>query len=338
MTLTNKTDETSIRAKEKKITTITDLPGIGPSTAAKLVEAGFSTLESIATVSIGELMSVASLGEKTASKIIESAREALDIDFETAKSVLARRKDLAKITTGSQKLDELFGGGIETGAVTELYGEFRTGKTQLAHQLCVTVQLPKEKGGLQEGDFFPKVVYVDSEGTFRPERIVEMAARWKDDLDEDLLLENILHGRAHNSDHQMVLVEKMIKDHLPTEPIKLLVVDSLISHFRAEYVGRGTLATRQQKLNQHIHTILRAAEIGNLAIIVTNQVHAKPDQFFGDPTAPVGGHIVGHAAQTRVYLRKSKGERRIARVVDSPLLPENEAIFGLTADGIVDVT
>jgi DNA repair protein RadA len=338
MTPTKKTDETIIQAKEKKITTITDLPGIGPSTAAKLVEAGFSTLESIATVSIGELISVASLGEKTAAKIIESAREALDIDFETAKSVLARRKDLAKITTGSQKLDELFGGGIETGAVTELYGEFRTGKTQLAHQLCVTVQLPKEKGGLQEGDFFPKVVYVDSEGTFRPERIVEMAARWKDDLDEDLILENILHGRAHNSDHQMVLVEKMIKDHLPTEPIKLLVVDSLISHFRAEYVGRGTLATRQQKLNQHIHTILRAAEIGNLAIIVTNQVHAKPDQFFGDPTAPVGGHIVGHAAQTRVYLRKSKGERRIARVVDSPLLPENEAIFGLTADGIVDVT
>jgi DNA repair protein RadA len=339
MTPKKKTDETEtkVETQEKKATTITDLPGIGPSTAAKLIEAGFSTLESIATVSIGELMSVASLGEKTASKIIESAREALDIDFETAKSVLARRKELAKITTGSQKLDELFGGGIETGAVTELYGEFRTGKTQLAHQLCVTVQLPKEKGGLQEDDYYPKVVYVDSEGTFRPERIVMMATRWKDDVNEDLILENILHGRAHNSDHQMVLVEKMIKDFLPTEPVKLLVVDSLIAHFRAEYVGRGTLAARQQKLNQHIHTILRAAEIGNLAIIVTNQVHAKPDQFFGDPTAPVGGHIVGHAAQTRVYLRKSKGERRIARIVDSPLLPENEAIFGVTADGIVDV-
>lgn len=323
---------------EEKTATITDLPGIGPSTAAKLIEAGFSTLEAIATVSIGELMSVASLGEKTATKIIEAAREALDIDFETAKSVLARRRELAKITTGSQKLDELFGGGIETGAVTELYGEFRTGKTQLAHQLCVTVQLPKEKGGLRDGDYYPKVVYVDSEGTFRPERVVAMASRWKDDLDVDLVLENILHGRAHNSDHQMVLVEKMIKDYLPTEPVRLLVVDSLISHFRAEYVGRGTLAARQQKLNQHIHVILRAAEMGNLAIIVTNQVHAKPDQFFGDPTAPVGGHIVAHAAQTRVYLRKSKGERRIARVVDSPLLPENEAIFGVTAEGIVDVT
>ena len=136
----------------------------------------------------------------------------------------------------------------------------------------------------------------------------------------------------------MVLVEKMMKEYIPTKNVKLLVVDSLISHFRAEYVGRGTLAARQQKLNQHIHTILRAAEMANLAVIVTNQVHSKPDQFFGDPTAPVGGHIVAHAAQTRVYLRKSKGERRIARIVDSPLLPENEAIFGVTADGIVDVT
>ena len=324
--------------KVKKATSITDLPGIGPSTAAKLVEAGFSTLESIATVSIGELSSIASLGEKTVQKIIESAREALDIDFETAKSVLARRQDLAKITTGSQKLDELFGGGIETGAVTELYGEFRTGKTQIAHQLCVTTQLPVEKGGLKEGEKTPKIIYVDTEGTFRPERIVSMAERWSDDLDIDSVLENVLHGRAHNSDHQMVLVEKMMKDYLPTENVRLLIVDSLVSHFRAEYVGRGTLAARQQKLNQHIHTVLRAAEVGSLAVIVTNQVQAKPDQFFGDPTTPVGGHIVAHAAQTRVYLRKSKGERRIARIVDSPSLPESEAIFGVTEAGIVDVT
>jgi DNA repair protein RadA len=330
---------TKADTKTKTVTSITDLPGIGPSTAAKLIEAGFSTLESIATVSIGELTSIASMGEKTVTKIIEAAREALDIDFETAKTVLARRKDLAKVTTGSQKLDELFGGGIETGSVTELFGEFRTGKTQIAHQLCVTVQLPREKGGLREDENnHPKVVYIDSESTFRPERILSMASRWQDDLNEDLLLENILHGRAHNSDHQMVLVEKMIKDYLPTENVRLLVIDSLISHFRAEYVGRGTLAARQQKLNQHIHTILRAAEIGNLAVIVTNQVHAKPDQFFGDPTHPVGGHIVAHAAQTRVYLRKSKGERRIARIVDSPLLPENEAVFALAENGIIDVT
>ncbi|MFW9780171.1 MAG: DNA repair and recombination protein RadA [Candidatus Heimdallarchaeota archaeon] len=339
-----KTEETNSAGKSesgkqpKKATTITELPGIGPSTATKLIEAGFSTLEAIATVSIGELMSVASMGEKTVTKIIEAAREALDIDFETAKTVLNRRSGLAKITTGSQKLDELFGGGIETGAVTELYGEFRTGKTQIAHQVAVTTMLPKENGGLREGDEYPKVVYIDSEGTFRPERIVSMAARWETDLDTDQVLDNILHGRAHNSDHQMVLVEKMVKEVLPTEPVRLMIVDSLISHFRAEYVGRGTLAKRQQKLNQHIHTILRAAEMANLAVIVTNQVHAKPDQFFGDPTAPVGGHIVAHAAQTRVYLRKSKGERRIARIVDSPLLPENEAVFGLTADGIVDVT
>ncbi|MCK4847728.1 MAG: DNA repair and recombination protein RadA [Candidatus Heimdallarchaeota archaeon] len=333
----NKNGEPKDDKRVKKATTITDLPGIGPSTESKLIEAGFSTLESIATVSIGELSSISSLGEKTVQKIIESAREALDIDFETAKSVLARRLNLPRITTGSQKLDELFGGGIETGSVTELYGEFRTGKTQIAHQLCVTVQLPVEKGGLREGDKIPKIIYIDTEGTFRPERIISMAERWSDDLDNDLLLENILHGRAYNSDHQMVMVEKMMKDYLPTENIGLLIVDSLISHFRAEYVGRGTLATRQQKLNQHIHAVLRAAEVGKLAVIVTNQVQSNPGQFFGDPTKPVGGHIVAHAAQTRVYLRKSKGEGRIARIVDSPSLPESEAVFGVTGAGIVDL-
>ena len=321
---------------EPKIVSITDLPGIGPTTANKLIEAGFSTLESIATVSVGELAAIGGMGERTVKKIIEAAQAALDIDFETAKSVLERRKDLAKITTGSQKLDMLFGGGIETGAVTELYGEYRSGKTQVAHQLCVTVQLPKEKGGLREGDVYPKVMYIDSEGTFRPERIVSMAERFQDDLDVDTVLENILHGRAHNSDHQMVLVEKTVKDYLPKDPVKLMVVDSLIAHFRAEFTGRGTLAARQQKLNQHIHTILRAAEIGNMAVIVTNQVQSKPDQFFGDPTYPVGGNIVAHAAQTRVYLRKSKGDLRIARIVDSPLLPESEAVFAVTGEGIID--
>ena len=333
-----KAETASNNQQKKKATTITDLPGIGPSTAAKLVEAGFSTLESIATVSTGELSSIASLGEKTVIKIIEAAREALDIDFETAKIVLERRKNLPKITTGSQRLDELLGGGIETGAATELSGEYRTGKTQIAHQLCVTTQLDRSLGGLKEGDLPPKVIYIDTEGTFRPERIVSMAERWKDDIEVDTILENILHGRAHTSDHQMVLVEKMMKDYIPTENVRLLVVDSLIAHFRAEYIGRGTLAARQQKLNQHLHKILRAAEMANLAVIFTNQVHAKPDTFFGDPNTPVGGHIVAHAAQTRIFLRKSKGHRRIARIIDSPLLPENDAIFGLTEEGIVDVT
>lgn len=316
---------------------IGDLPGIGPATAKKLQDSGFGTLESLATVSIGELVAVGNLGEATSRKIIQAARDALDFGFTTAEEVLERRRNMLKITTGSASLDDLFGGGIETGSMTELYGEYRTGKTQLAHQLCITAQLPREMGGLNTDDKNPiKVVYIDTEGTFRPERILDMSKRWEGDLDIKQVLKNIMHGRAYNSDHQMVLTEKIAKDS-QTEKIGLLIVDSLISHFRAEYVGRGTLASRQQKLNQHIHTLLKVAEVGNLSVIVTNQVHSKPDMFFGDPTAPVGGNIVAHASHTRVYLRKSKGERRIARIADSPLLPENETVFAITGDGITDV-
>ena len=314
---------------------IDDLPGIGPATAKKLRESGFGTLGSLATVSIGELVAVGNLGEATSRKIIQAARDSLNFGFISADEILERRRNMLKITTGSAALDDLFGGGIETSSVTELYGEYRTGKTQLAHQLCVTAQLPRELGGLRVNGPV-KVIYIDTEGTFRPERILNMAKRWEGDLDVKEVLKNILHGRAYNSDHQMVLSEKAAQDS-QTEPIALVVVDSLIAHFRAEYVGRGTLATRQQKLNQHIHTLLKMAEVGNMAVILTNQVHSSPDQFFGDPTAPVGGNIVAHASQTRVYLRKSKGERRIARIADSPLLPENETVFAITGDGIIDV-
>ena len=314
---------------------IDDLPGIGPATAKKLRESGFGTLESLATVSIGQLVAVGNLGEATSSKIIQAARDALNFGFVSADEILERRRNMLKITTGSASLDDLFGGGIETSAVTELYGEFRTGKTQLAHQLCVAAQLPRELGGLRvDGPI--KVIYIDTEGTFRPERILNMTKRWEGDLDVKQVLKNIMHGRAYNSDHQMVLAEKAAQDS-QTEPIGLVIVDSLIAHFRAEYIGRGTLASRQQKLNQHIHTLLKMAEVGNMAVILTNQVHSKPDMFFGDPTLPVGGHIVAHASQTRVYLRKSKGERRIARIADSPLLPENETVFAITGDGIIDV-
>jgi DNA repair protein RadA len=332
------TDETKGKnGKEKKIEDISDLPGVGPTTAKKLSENGFDTLMAIAAASVAQLTSIASLGEKTAQKMIEIARSALNISFVSAEQILDQRQKLLRITTGSPALDELFRGGIETNSLTEFYGEFRTGKTQLAHQLCVTVQLSREEGGLREdGDKSDpvKAIYIDTEGTFRPERIIAMAQRYPS-LDPQDVLKNILVGRCYNSDHQIALIGKIAKDS-QSENIGLIIVDSLTSHFRAEYVGRGTLAERQQKLNQHIHVILRIAEVSNLAIVATNQVHAKPDQFFGDPTAPVGGHVVAHAAQTRVMLRKSKGNRRIARIADSPLLPETEAVFSITEEGIFD--
>jgi DNA repair protein RadA len=305
-----------------------DLPGVGPATAAKLKEAGFATLEALAVASSKELATAVEIGESTAQRIIQAAREQLEIGYSTALEFYEVRKAVGRITSGSQQLDALLGGGIETNAITELFGEFRSGKTQICHQLCTKVQLPSDKGGLNGG-----ALYIDTEGTFRPERLIQMME--KDGMEIEPTLKNIVYARAFNSDHQILLVEEapnIIKE----KNIKLVVVDALTSYFRSEYIGRGTLAERQQKLNKHLHQLLRLAEVQNLAVVVANQVMARPDMFFGDPTAPVGGHIVAHACTTRVYLRKSKGERRIARVVDSPCLPEAEAVFTITEDGIGD--
>ena len=307
---------------------VTDLPGVGPATSHKLKEAGLTTIRSIALSSISDLVNNAEIGEKTAAKLIKMCQEQVGLTFSTADDLYTVRMQLDKISTGTENLDELFDGGIETGSITELFGEFRTGKTQIAHQLCVVVQLPREQGGLGAN-----AAYIDTEGTFRPERIVEMAERFG--LDPKQTLKNITVGRAYTSDHQINLARDiggMARD----KNIRLVVVDSLTSHFRAEYIGRGTLANRQQILNQHIHFLLKLAEMHHIAILVTNQVMARPDFFFGDPTAPVGGNIVAHSCTTRVYLRKSKQTKRVARIVDSPNLPEVEAVFEILGDGIHD--
>ena len=308
---------------------IDDLPGVGPATAEKLREAGYTDIMSIAVASPKELSDAAEIGDATAAKIIQKARKEADVGkFETGSALLEKRAKVGHLTSGSKTFDELLGGGFETQSITELYGEYGSSKTQIAHQLCVSVQLPLEQGGLNSHAFF-----IDTENTFRPERIIQMANAFE--LDPDEALEKIHVARAYNSSHQMLLVDK-VKELSKETPASLLIVDSLTAHFRAEYIGRGALADRQQKLNKHMHDLLRWSDLNNGIVCVTNQVSSKPDAFFGDPTRPIGGHIVGHTATFRIYLRKSKGPKRIARLIDSPHLPEGEAVFTVGEDGIRD--
>jgi len=308
---------------------IEQLPGVGPATAEKLIEAGFTDLMSIAVSSPQMLAEMADIGVNSAVKIIAAARKEADIGgFETGDVILEKRKLVGKVLTGSEALDELLGGGFETQAITELFGEFGSGKTQIGHQMAVNVTKPVENGGLGA-----TVIFIDTENTFRPERIIQMAEG--QGLDAKDILSKIRVARAFNSHHQMLLAEKateVAKEH----NVRCLIVDSLTAHFRAEYVGRGALADRQQKLNKHMHDLLRFSDLFNAMVIVTNQVMSKPDAFFGDPTRPIGGHIVGHAATFRIYLRKSKGQKRIARLIDSPNLPEGEAVFSVVEEGVID--
>lgn len=324
----------STKKKQKEIKTLEDLPGVGPATAEKLREAGYDSLEAIAVASPMELKEIAGISEGAALKIIQAAREAANIGtFMRADEYMEKRRTIGKISTGSKSLDKLVGGGIETQAITEVFGEFGSGKTQLAHTLAVMVQLPPEEGGLQGS-----VIWIDTENTFRPERIRQIAENRG--LDPEDVLKNIYVARAFNSNHQMLLVERaeeIIKEKAETErPVKLIVIDSLMAHFRSEYIGRGTLAERQQKLAKHLADLHRIADLYDIAVFVTNQVQAKPDAFFGDPTRPVGGHILAHSATLRIYLRKGKAGKRVARLIDSPHLPEGEAIFRITDKGVED--
>lgn len=312
--------------KEKE-NPLLQLPGVGTATAEKLQESGYTDLLSIAVASPAELVEIAGLTEAGAKKIIQGARNALKMGFESGTEILEKRKGIEKISSGSVNLNNLIGGGFETSAITECFGEFGSGKTQIGHVLCVN---------LIKQDPTAVAVYIDTENTFRPERIIQLAEGAG--IDPNETLKRILVARAFNSDHQMLLAEKvddLIKN--DGKKVKLVVVDSLTAHFRAEFIGRGTLAERQQKLNRHLHALLKLATTHNLAVYVTNQVMAKPDVFFGDPTAAIGGHIVAHTSTYRIYLRKGKKNTRVAKLVDSPNMPEGEAAFVINQEGLTDI-
>jgi DNA repair protein RadA len=311
----------------KKKIKLEEIPGVGAKTAERLREVGLDPM-AIAVCSPGELASIAGVGEGHAKKIITQIRELLEIGFETADKILERKRNAARITTSSKSLDKILGGGIETQSITEMYGQFASGKSQIGFQLAVDVQLPVERGGLGRNCLF-----IDTENTFSPERIVQIAKSKK--LDPRQTLKNIFVARAFNSDHQMFLIEKA-HEMLEKKKIGLIIIDSLTSHFRADYIGRGELATRQQKLNKHLHVLQRLADANNLAVYVTNQVMARPDILFGDPTVAIGGHVLAHQSGVRVYLRRGKQNTRIARVTDSSSLPEAEAVFKITPQGIRD--
>lgn len=313
-------------AKEKgeKPKELTDLPGVGAAMADKLIEGGYRDIMALATAPVNVVKELTGLGEITVRKIITSARDMSGMGFISASELATKRKNVFYLKTGSASLDELLGGGMESGSIIECFGEFGSAKTQLAHQLSVNIQLPEYKG---------TPVYIDTEGSFRPQRITQMSKALK--LDENKTLDNIKYARAYTSDHQMVLAEKLTELLEKDKNVKLVIIDSLTACFRSEFLGRGTLSERQQKLNSHISFLRKFADLNNIIIFVTNQVMIDPAQMFGDPTKSVGGHIVGHASVYRIYLRKAK-RGRIARLVDAPHLPDGEAVFQVTEEGIQD--
>ena len=306
--------------------------GIHSSDIRKLIDGGFHTVDGLAQAPMKAILAIKGISDVKAEKIMQEVRKVVPMGFTTASMCLEARKEIVRVTTGSKEIDNLLGGGIETGSLTELFGEFRCGKTQLCHTLCVTCQLPISHGGA-EG----MALYVDTEGTFRPERLYAIAERY--DLEPKGILENIAYARAYNSDHQLELIAKAGAMMAETR-FALIVVDSATALYRTDYSGRSELAARQMHLGKFLRSLTNIAEEFGVAVVMTNQVVATPDagpMAGQDAKKPIGGHIMAHASTTRLSLRKGKGEQRIMKVYDSPCLPESEAVFGIYGDGIADV-
>ncbi|BCS23330.1 recombinase DMC1 [Aspergillus puulaauensis] len=316
--------------------------GIGAADITKLKANGYFTIASIHGATRKTLLRIKGFSEIKVEKVKEAINKCLPSasGFITAMELSHQRKRVVHISTGSKQFDSILGGGFQSMSISEVFGEFRCGKTQLSHTMSVVAQLPKEMGGA-EG----KVAYIDTEGTFRPDRIGQIAERFG--LDPDSTKENIAYARALNSEHQLELLNTLSKEFVGGE-YRLLIIDSIMNCFRVDYCGRGELADRQQKLNQFLMKLAHMAEEFNICVLMievhiavqTNQVQSDPGAsalFAGaDGRKPVGGHVLAHASTTRVLLRKGRGEERVAKIQDSPDCPEREATYVITNGGIND--
>lgn len=310
----------------KKITDISELPGVGPATLEKLRASGIDTLVSIAVSSPDTLSELAGVGEAVARKLIQIARDNVGFEYITGDILEEQYKNkVFQIKTNSEELDKLYGGGLESGGIHEGYGKASSGKSQLGFQLCVNVQ-----------EQYPdsKVIFVDTEGTWRPQRIRQMADARK--LNAMNILKNIYVIKPFNTDMQLFAMEKAEELIKKDNSVKLIIIDSLMNHFRNDYQARGQLANRQQKLNKHLHHLNKIAQLYNVVIYYTNQIQMNPGIMYGNPVTPTGGEILSHQSTTRVYLSKSS-KGTTAKMVDSSSLPSSECIFTVTEEGIKDV-
>lgn len=306
-----------------RLSELEEIKGLGDATLEKLHVCGIYTVEGLATCTVNELEKVG-IESKTATKIIAQARDQIDVRFIPGDEYdVWRKKNIWRLKTNIPTLDDLLGGGLESQTFTEFYGEFGTGKSMLAHQLAV--EATRQTQG--------SVLYIDTENGFRTNIIAQLAKALN--LDPAETLKRITIAESYNSDHQILIMEKsdrIIKE----QNVKLLIIDSLMGHFRSEFIGREMLAERQQKLNYHLSRIQRYAKAFNFCVYVTNQVHARPDAFFSSFPAPVGGYILSHSSHYRVWLRTKSGTPiRIARLVVAPDLPEgSEVMLQITGNGI----
>lgn len=316
-----KTKEIEVKQSE-----LEQISGCGPATIDKLSSNGISTLMALAVSSPANIADMCGISENVARKLIQNARDNLKLGFEVASEYAKKRDKVKKLGTGCSDFDNMLGGGFESKSITEVYGRTSSGKTQLSHLMVIRALLENKEN---------KAIYLDSESTFREERIKDFAEA--NELAVDDVMSRIFIARSYNPEHQMLLVDEIEKMLQKDNTYRILVIDSLTSHFRANFSGRGELASRQQLLNKHLHQLLRIADIYNMIVIVTNQVSSNPGVMYGNPEQPIGGNIMSHSATSIVYLRPSKAGTWAAKLVDSPSLPQTECNYIITKEGFTNI-
>lgn len=335
----------------------------------------FATVQQLANAKVDEI-TMRGIGDSKGQAIIDLAREALGVYFMVRVSDIPT--DYSSLKFGVPGLDRITGGGFRTGESYEFYGPFKTGKTQIALHQTIRLQFPIEKGGFYDPDDpygRPQCLWVDSEQTIKgiiekneettgmsrleevtrwqymkeyphplqeddenDEEFEERCQRYEEDIDAFCkhVEDNLIMCFVVSSEHQINTVKKVMK-RMAEFNFKLIVVDSLITHFRAEYVGRANLAERQQLLNNHIHD-LQILKGKDAILVITNQVHARPDGFHRGGADfnfdATGGHIVQHNINNRYKCRKGKGESVHIELADSSYLKPDETSFLITEKGI----
>src|ERR671910_73109 len=318
------------------------LQNVDQSLLRRLKGVGIESIADLATTTASELLedyysncdeSARGIDFDTISQLVLTAKQKLIDDgvlqkeFSSAENLLEKREELVRFTTGSQSFDLFLGGGIETQALTEIAGEFGSGKSQLCYTLCVTTNMQNKDFG---------IIFVDTENSFRAERIHQIAE--SRGLDAEEIMKKIHVCKIYYSAHLEAVIRSLAK-YIEQYKARLVIIDSIISLHRAEFAGRETLAERQQRLNTILHKLKRLAEIYNIAIVYTNQVQAQPDAFLGngfDSMRAAGGNIMGHASTYRIFLRKA-GHNRIATMLDSPYHAYSQVKFTIGEEGIQDL-
>ena len=320
--------------KEEISLALEQIKGLGDTTISKLNALGYYSARDLA---VGNATQISAVTQKSIDYVfnhfIVVAKEIVNnydnFHDDTLTSAQCEELELnrMKLKTGIEALDNLLGGGIETRCITEFYGRFGSGKSQLCFTLSVLALLPESEGGL-DGN----VMYIDAEGTYSGLRVLEIINERK--LDPEIR-HRIYRKRPGTAAYLESYVDRLPKEVVENN-IKLVIVDSIIILHRQEYIGREQLSRRQQSLSELMNKLLKLAESHNIAVVITNQVSSDPGadpKFHQEIDHATGGNVIAHASSHRIHLERF-GQKIKATMVDSPRLERTECLFTLGKKGI----